>query len=264
MKVGVCGARGRMGTMNVEAVLATDGLTLGAALEREGHQDCGKDMGDFIKGAEGVRLTDDAGKFFESCEAVIDFTIAPATMQLLERAKGKKVKFAIGTTGLSKEDEQKMAEYAKDTPIVHATNMNMGVNVLFSLVEQAAKMLGSSYEVEIVEAHHNKKKDSPSGTALTLARTVAKEFDIDLEKEAVYGRSGMPGERTKSEIGIHALRAADIVGEHTVMFCAEGERIELAHKSNSRKGYAFGAARALLWLADKDKGLFSMRDVLGL
>ncbi|MBI4977893.1 MAG: 4-hydroxy-tetrahydrodipicolinate reductase [Spirochaetes bacterium] len=264
INVGICGARGRMGMMNVESVLNDTALKLSAALEVQGHPDIGKDIFTFLgKPAGGVVITDNRDTFLSACDVVIDFTAASASLELIALAVQKPVGYVLGSTGFTDADRTKLADYANKIPIVYATNMSVGVNVLFALVERAAQLLGG-FEVEIIEAHHDKKKDSPSGTALSLAEVVAKEFGLSLNEKGVYGRKGMVGERTKDEIGIHAVRAGDIVGEHTVMFCRDGERVELTHKAHSRKNFSLGAMQAAKWLSGKKNGLFSMRDVLGL
>lgn len=264
IKVGICGARGRMGIMNSDAVCDEEGLILGAGLEHKSHPDIGKSLSNWHNTNEEAIVYSDIEKFVSSCDAIIDFTAPSVSLSVLKVAAEKKVSYILGTTGFSEEEKKLIEEYSKKTPVLFASNMSVGVNVLFALVEKAASLLGPSYEVEIVETHHNKKKDSPSGTALTLAETVAKEFGISLQENAVYGREGQVGERRKAEIGIHAVRASDIVGEHTVMFCSEGERIELIHKSHSRKGYAKGSVRGVKFLANKENGLYSVRDMLGI
>ncbi|MCA9771817.1 MAG: 4-hydroxy-tetrahydrodipicolinate reductase, partial [Myxococcales bacterium] len=170
----------------------------------------------------------------------------------------------IGTTGFEPDQRRRVDEAAKEIPIVLATNMSTGVNILFKLAADAARLFGPDYDVEIVELHHNKKKDAPSGTAMTIAERIAGATGRDLAKDAVYGREGIVGERRKGEIGIHAVRGGDIVGEHTVYFAGPGERFEMTIRSGSRDTYARGAMRAARWLADRPAGLYDMRDVLGL
>lgn len=263
IRIGIAGARGRMGMMNIESVLNDKELTFTAALERAGHPDIGKNIGMFIGRDIDVPVTDNADDFLSHCDVVIDFTARDASLALMAKAAAAKKAYVLGSTGFSDDDKARISELAKTMPVVFASNMSVGVNVLFALVERAAALLGG-YEVEIIEAHHNKKKDAPSGTALSLAETVAKGFSLSLKDNAVHGRSGMTGERKKNEIGIHAVRAGDIVGEHTVIFCSEGERIEVTHKAHSRKNFSLGAMQAAKWLTTKKSGLFSMRDVLGL
>ncbi|MEK6795432.1 MAG: 4-hydroxy-tetrahydrodipicolinate reductase [Spirochaetota bacterium] len=264
IRIGIAGARGRMGMMNIESVFNDAELTLSAALEITGHPAIGRDIGMFFgRNDINVPITDDAAKFLESADVVIDFTGRDASLALMEKAASMQKKYVLGSTGFSDADKARIGEFARRMPVVFASNMSVGVNVLFSLVERAAKLLGG-YEVEIIEAHHDKKKDAPSGTALTLAETVAKGLSLSLKENAVYGRSGMVGARKANEIGIHAVRAGDIVGEHTVMFCTDGERIEITHKAHSRKNFSLGAMQAAKWLSSRGNGLYSMRDVLGL
>ncbi len=209
-------------------------------------------------------VTTELGGAIENADVVIDFTShvgLPATIDIVAGA-GKAL--VIGTTGLTRQEQIALDKAAKRVPVVYAPNMSAGVNLVFQLAAQIARTLGSAYDVEIVEAHHNQKKDAPSGTARKLAENIAEALRRDLDKSAVYGREGMTGPRKMSEIGIHAVRAGDIVGEHTVIFAGPGERIELTHRAHSRDTFARGALRAAKWVVGKPPGRYSMLEVLGL
>ena len=197
-------------------------------------------------------------------DVVIDFTNEEATMALLKKCIAAKKAVVIGTTGLSKEAEAQIAAAAKEIPIVFSPNFSIGVNTLFWLTEKATEILGSEYDAEIVEMHHRFKKDAPSGTARRLAEIIAEVRHLDYEKDTRHGRGGMPGGRTPTEIGMHALRAGDAVGEHTVILGTLGERLELTYRASTRAVYATGALRAANWLCEQKLGLYDMQDVLGL
>lgn len=248
MKVAIAGAAGRMGRALIEAAPA-NGLDVVVALDVAGE---GSSIGN-------LKITSDT-KALASSDVVIDFTRPSATLAHLAHARA----MVIGTTGFSADEKAKIAEAAKKTPIVMAANFAIGVNAVYKLAETAAQILGDAYDVEIVEAHHNKKVDAPSGTALKLGEVVAKALHRDLKKDAVHGRRGEPGARTPKEIGFHAIRGGDIVGEHTVIFAGAGERVEVTVRSQSRLTYASGALRAAKWLIGRPAGLYDMGDVLGL
>jgi 4-hydroxy-tetrahydrodipicolinate reductase len=210
------------------------------------------------------QVTTDLSSAIQGADVAVDFTShigVPATIDLVSKAG---VALVVGTTGLTRDEQSSLEKAAQRVPIVYAPNMSVGVNLLFKLVGEVAKTLGEGYDVEIVEAHHNQKKDAPSGTARKLAENIAHALGRDLTKDAVYGREGMTGERSPDQIGVHAIRAGDIVGEHTVLFAGPGERIELTHRAQSRDTFARGALRAAKWVAGKAPGLYSMRAVLGL
>jgi len=194
----------------------------------------------------------------------VDFTSPDATLKHIEICQSAGKKMIIGTTGFSEEQKQVIADASNTIAIVFAPNMSIGVNLCLKLIEQASTIIGEDSDIEIIEAHHRHKKDAPSGTALKMGEVVADTLGRKLEDVAVYGREGQTGERDSKTIGFETIRAGDIVGDHTVMFASEGERIEITHKSSSRMTYGKGAVRAALWLADKDSGLFDMQDVLGL
>jgi 4-hydroxy-tetrahydrodipicolinate reductase len=217
-------------------------------------------------GVEGidVTITSDLESLLKSGVVVIDFTTPAASLATLELVRKHGAAHVLCTTGLNASEKQVIAEAAKSVPVVFSPNMSVGVTLMFRVAEMVAKVLGDDFDVEIVEAHHHHKKDSPSGTALGFAEAVARGHDVKLEDKANYGREGLVGARPKGEIGIHAVRGGDIVGDHTVLYAGDGERIELKHMAHSRMTFAQGAVKAALFLADKPAGLYNMFDVLGL
>ncbi len=264
-KIGIAGAAGRMGRALVRKVMEHPQLTLGSAWEMKGHPLIGQDAGT-IAGLEaaGVALDENQQQAMGQCDMIIDFTAPEATMHTLALAVAKGKGMVIGTTGLSPEQHHSMQKAAQSIPMVYATNFSTGINLLWALVAQTAKVLGDDYNVEIVEAHHNMKKDAPSGTALTLLERVCEAKGLDPGEAAQHGREGLIGPRPKDEIGIHALRAGDIVGDHLVLFAGPGERLELKHQAHSRDTFAQGAVRAAYWLSAKTSGLYHMSHVLNL
>ena len=262
MTIAILGAAGRMGQMLLRCSKRFPDLRVGGACEQAGHPALGQDAGTLAgAGTLGVPLAD---TWPTDAEAVIDFTFHTAVAANLERAAARRQAVVLGTTGLTEEEKHCVTEVAQHIPIVWAPNFSLGVNLLLDLVRRAAAVLGPAYDAEIVEMHHRLKKDAPSGTALGLAEALAAGRGTDLKTAAVHGREGITGERPRGEIGIHALRGGDVVGDHTVIFAADGERIELAHKASSREAFANGALHAAAWLRGKPAGLYSMRDVLGL
>lgn len=264
-KIAVAGAAGRMGKTIIEVVHETGGAELAAAIEVAGSTLVGTDAGEVAGiGKVGVAITDDIGKVADDFDVLIDFTIPQATMANLEvcRSHGKAI--VIGTTGLSDGEKQTVKEVGTDIGIVFAPNMSAGVNLCFKLIEMAARAIGHEADVEIIEAHHREKKDAPSGTSLRMGEIVAHQLNRDLKECAIYGREGFTGPRDQKTIGFETIRAGDIVGEHTVMFALNGERVEISHKATSRKTFAAGAVRAAKWILDKGKGQYDMQDVLGL
>jgi 4-hydroxy-tetrahydrodipicolinate reductase len=263
LRIGINGAAGRMGRRLVALINEADDMELAAALEREGHPDLGSDAGEVAGvGPLNVTLT---SALDAKPDVLIDFTVADST--LFERARAcaeAGVAMVVGTTGMTDEQVEELREATAGIACVFAPNMSVGVNVLAKLVRAAAQALGDDFDIEIIEAHHRFKKDAPSGTALKLAKAAAEGVERDLNEVGVYGRQGMVGERTQKEIGIHAVRAGDIVGEHTVLFGALGERIELKHSAQSRDTFVRGALRAARFVVGKAPGLYSMEDVLGL
>ena len=264
-KIAVTGAAGRMGKAIINATMTVPEAGISGALERADSPFIGKDAGENA-GREkvGVKITSSADKAFKDADAIIDFTMPEASLEFLTYAVKHKKAVVLGTTGFSHHQREEIKEISQKIPVVMAPNMSVGVNLLLKLVHDAAAAIGRDYDIEIIEAHHRHKKDAPSGTAIRIAEVIADAVGRDLDKVAVYERKGIIGERRHDEIGIQTIRAGDIVGDHTVIFAAPGERIELAHKASSRDTFAAGAVRAALWLASKPAGLYDMQDVLGL
>ncbi len=263
--VAVVGAAGRMGKTLVAALHQTEGVKLTVAVDRPDSSLIGADAGELAGiGKIGVMLVSDLSAHTADFDVVIDFTAPDYTLEnvALCREHGKGI--VIGTTGLSDAQKATLKESAETIPVVFAPNMGVGVNLVFKLLEMAAKVLGDDVDIEVIEAHHRHKVDAPSGTALRMGEVVAETLGRDLKSCAVYGREGQTGARDRNTIGFATVRAGDIVGEHTVMFAAEGERVEITHKASSRMTFARGAVRAAAWLAGKKHGLFDMQDVLGL
>jgi 4-hydroxy-tetrahydrodipicolinate reductase len=265
MKIGIVGAAGRMGQTLIKACLDTDSVELAAAIERQDSPAVGKDAGE-VAGLPrcGLRVGADLSAAIDLVDALIDFTRPEATLANLELCRRHGKHLIIGTTGFTPQQRGQIEQAADEVAIVMAPNFSVGVNLTLKILEMAARVMGEYTDIEIIEAHHRHKVDAPSGTALRMGEVVAKALGRDLKECAVYGREGITGERDRKTIGFSTLRAGDIVGEHTVMFADEGERVEITHKASSRMTFAKGAVRAAVWLADKDKGLFDMQDVLGL
>lgn len=264
MKIAIAGASGRMGRMLIETVLNSPDATLSGALVRKGSAAVGQDAGAFLGKDAGVRITDDIEAVFAQSDCLIDFTRPEATLVHLEAARRHGVKMVIGTTGFDAPQKAQLATAAEQIGIVFAANMSVGVNVTLKLLEYAARFFETGYDIEIIEAHHRHKVDAPSGTALAMGEAVAHSIGRDLATHGVFAREGQCGPRTDKEIGFATVRAGDIVGEHTVMFATEGERIEITHKASSRMTFAKGAARAAEWLSGREVGRYDMQDVLGL
>jgi 4-hydroxy-tetrahydrodipicolinate reductase len=264
VRIAVFGAGGRVGKAIVRAVALTQEATLAAAIERPDFPYLAADATQ-LAGLlpSGVRLGE-ARPGQGAADVWIDFSAPAATVANVEAAAKAGAAMVIGTTGLTAADQEKIAAAAKHIPIVLAPNMSVGVNVLLKLVADAARLLGKSYDIEIVETHHRAKRDAPSGTALRLGEAAAEGSGRDFSAAARYARHGDIGPRTDTEIGLQALRGGDVVGDHTVFFLGQGDRIEITHRASSRDTFAQGAVRAALWLAGKPAGLFDMRDVLGL
>ncbi len=260
----VAGAGGRMGRALVEAVRQQTGAVLAGALEGPNSEFLGMDAGELAGSRPlGVRVADDSDAL-PGFDVLIDFTRPEATVNHLGLCRASGARMVIGTTGLSKEQRALVVQAAGEIPIVQAPNMSVGVNLCFTLLDMAARVLGDAVDIEIIEAHHRHKVDAPSGTALRMGEVVAEALGRDLSECAVYGREGQTGERQRATIGFETIRAGDIVGEHTVLFAGTGERVEIAHKASSRLTFATGALRAALWLQDQGPGLYDMQDVLGL
>jgi 4-hydroxy-tetrahydrodipicolinate reductase len=262
-KIAIAGATGRMGRMLIEAVLAAPDLALTAATDRAGSPDLGTDAGAFLGRATGVKIASSLDAL-AGCDVLIDFTRPEGTLAHLEACVRHGVKLVIGTTGFDDTGKAAIRATAERTAIVFAPNMSVGVNATFKLLELAAKILDSGYDIEIVEAHHRHKVDAPSGTAIRMGEVIAGALGQELKDLAVYAREGHTGERKSGTIGFATVRGGDIVGDHTVLFAGTGERIEISHRSSSRMGYALGSLRAARFLGDRDRGLFDMNDVLGL
>ncbi|HPU81706.1 4-hydroxy-tetrahydrodipicolinate reductase [Accumulibacter sp.] len=264
MRIAITGAGGRMGRMLIEATLHDTEATLVAALDQPGVPAEGKDAGELVGMPCGVPVSSDCDAGIALANCLIDFTRPEATLEHLAICRRHGVAMVIGTTGFDAAGKQAIAAAAQDIPVVFAPNMSVGVNVVFRLLDVAARILEQGYDVEIVEAHHRHKVDAPSGTALRMGEVVAQALGRDLKACAIYGREGVTGERLQSTIGFATVRGGDIVGDHTVMFCGQGERVEIVHKASSRMPYALGSLRAARFLADRACGLFDMQDVLGL
>ncbi len=254
-----------MGRMLIRAIGEATDLALGAAIEHPAHPLLGRDAGTVAeRGPLEVPIGADLTAGLSHADVVVDFTQPEATVKHLDQYSRARTPVVIGTTGFSPEQRHRIAEAAARLPIVLSANMSLGVNLLAELVAQAARALPPEYDAELVELHHRLKKDSPSGTAILLGEALAKARGTTLEAAAVHGRSGLVGERPTGEIGLHAVRGGDVVGDHTVYFLGPGERIELSHRASTRATFAQGALVAARWLVGRQPGLYSMKDVLGL
>jgi 4-hydroxy-tetrahydrodipicolinate reductase len=265
IKVVVTGAAGRMGTQIVRLVRATEGLALHGAVERAGSPSTGQDAG-ALAGLPpaSVPVGDDLAKAIAGADVVIDFTSHDASARHAEICAAQGVALVIGSTGFTPEAKAKVAAAAMRIPVVLSPNMSVGVNVVFELVRQAARALGEDYDVEVVEIHHKHKRDAPSGTAVRLGEVAAEALGRKPADALAYTRHGILGARPPSQIGVQTLRGGDVVGEHTVFFCGEGERVEITHRATSREQFARGAIRAAQWLPGQKPGVYDMADVLGL
>jgi 4-hydroxy-tetrahydrodipicolinate reductase len=265
MRLIVAGAGGRMGRTLIKAVAETEGLVLAGALEDARSPLIGSDAGTLAGlGDNGVKLAADAGPLLANADGVIDFTAPAATVALAAQvARAGKV-HVIGTTGLGADDEARIAEAARSATIVKSGNMSLGVNLLAALVKRVAKTLDKTFDIEIVEMHHNQKVDAPSGTALLLGRAAADGRGVDFGQHKAAGRDGHTGARKPGDIGFASLRGGSVVGDHTVMFAGPAERVELTHKAEDRMIFARGALHAAAWARTQKPGLYSMADVLGL
>ena len=265
VKLIVSGVLGRMGRRIARLSLEDSGIELSGGIEVSGHEGIGKDLGVLLGLEEkGIRVSDNLEKIISRGDVIVDFSGPEVTLNHLRLAAKEKKGMVIGTTGFTEEEKKIIARHSGEIPVVYAPNMSVGMNLLFKLTEEAAGVVGGEYDLEIVEAHHRHKKDSPSGTALQLAAILARVTGRKLEEVATFGRKGLTGLRPQESIGIHAVRGGDIVGEHTVIMAGEGERIELVHKASSRDAFARGAIKAVKFVADKPPGLYDMGDVLGM
>ena len=263
IRVAVAGAAGRMGRALIQAIDEAEGLTLGAAFEHAQSPTLGQDAGELAAvGSCAVIVGSDPAAAIDSFDVVIDFTVPEATLALAQACAEANKPMVIGTTGFSEQQLQALHDHQDKMAIFTAPNMSVGVNLLFQLVARAAQALGDSVDVEVIEAHHKDKVDAPSGTAVRIGEVLADALDRDLSKDAVYGRQGITGARDRSTIGFSTIRGGDIVGEHTVMFAGDGERLEITHRAQSRSNFAQGAVRAVSFIKDKPPGLYSMEDLL--
>ena len=262
-RIGIVGAGGRMGRMLIEAVLKDDSVVLGAAFDVPGSPVIGANAGALVGMESEVVVISDLVAGMKQIDCLIDFTRPEGTLEHLEICRRAGVGMVIGTTGFDAVGKATIAAAAKDVPVVFAPNMAIGVNLVFKLLDTAARILNEGYDIEIVEAHHRMKVDAPSGTALRMGEVVAAALGRDLADCAVYGREGVTGERDPSTIGFATVCGGDIVGDHTVMFCGLGERVEVTHKASSRMPYALGSLRAARFISGRQSGLYDMQDVLG-
>lgn len=265
VRMAVAGCAGKMGIRICNAVAANPNAELAAAFEAPGHPALGKPLAE-VCGLSVSALTvgDDPAQAVRAADVLIDFTAPAAAVGNAFAAAVNGKAAVIGTTGLDRDQRDELAGAAKKAPIVYAPNMSVGMNLMFKLAGMMAKVLGPDYALELMEAHHDQKKDAPSGTAVKLIEELAAARGLDPEKNAVHGRKGMVGARGKDEIGVAVIRGGDIVGDHTVFYIGQGERLELTHRAHSRDTFARGAVRAALWVAGREPGLYDMQDVLGL
>ena len=265
INVGVIGAGGRMGRMLIEAVQDNPHTTLTAAIERQGSSLVGADAGEVAAvGHLNVQIVDDLQSVINDIDVLIDFSLPDATEQNMQICAANNVAMVIGTTGFNEQQEQMLATASEQVAIVYAGNYSTGVNLSLKLLGMAAKAFGKDADVEVIEAHHKHKIDAPSGTAYMMAEAVAEARGQNLKDVAVYGREGQTGEREAGSIGIHAIRGGEIIGDHTVMFIADGEVVEITHRARARMTFAAGAVRAATWIVQQPTGQYNMQDVLGL
>lgn len=264
-RIAVTGAAGRMGRMLVQAISAADGVELTAAIERPDSSLLGADAGELAgMGKNGIAVVGSLEQVVDSFDVLIDFTAPVATLANAAICGPAGKKMVIGTTGFTAEQKAELLQQQSNTALCIAANFSTGVNVTLKLLDMAAKIFGDDVDIEIYEAHHRHKVDAPSGTALAMGEVVAGALGRDLDKVAVYGREGQTGARDRETIGFATVRGGDVVGDHTVMFMADGERVEVTHKASSRMSFAHGAVRAASWLNQQQPGLYDMQDVLGL
>jgi len=265
LRIGISGCGGRMGRMLVAEVAATAGCRLAGGIEGPGSRELGKDIGELAGiGAVGLVASPDLAALFDNADVVIDFSTPEASIAHARLAADARKALVIGTTGLDEAGSAALREAAKAAPILWAPNMSLGVNLLLDLVRATAQRLGEEYDIEILEMHHRHKVDAPSGTALALGKAVAEGRGVDLAARSQRVRDGITGARKAGDIGFAVLRGGDNPGEHRVLFAADGEQLELAHRATSRRVFARGAVKAAQWLAGQAPGLYAMKDVLGL
>ncbi len=261
-KLIVCGAAGRMGKRIIALALESGEFELIGAVEKAGHPDMGKDAG-LLAGIGELDITI-SDQFSENADVVIDFSLPEAAVQTVDYCVNQNCALVMGTTGLDQTAKDRITEASKTIPVIYGTNMSVGMNVLFALAGKAAAMLGDDYDIEIIEQHHRFKKDAPSGSALTLAENICKSTGRKFPESVICGREGKDALRQKGTIGIHAVRAGDIVGIHDVQFSCLGETVTLSHKAHSRDGFAKGALQAAKWLIGKSPGTYNMANVMGI
>ena len=265
VKIGVAGVGGRMGIMILKEIENRSDTVIASGLVRPGSSLVGSDLGAIaLRESVGVDATDNAKQCFADADVVIDFSLPEAIEEIAEAAIDAKKPWVVGTTGLDEKQEAILRTASHKVPVVFASNMSLGVNLLFALVEQVAGSLDDNYDIEILDFHHNNKVDAPSGTAISLGEAAATGRGINFKSSATLSREGLVGARGRGEIGFSALRGGAVVGEHAVLFASAGERIELHHKASDRGIYAAGAVTASLWVRDKSPGLYSMKNVLGI
>jgi 4-hydroxy-tetrahydrodipicolinate reductase len=265
IKAVVCGAAGRMGGRLIALMKEAGDFALAGAVERPDHPALGKDAGEVAGvGQAGVAIVGDLAQVALHGQVGLDFTAPEAAIRNIAKAADAGLAMVVGTTGMKPDDLARARDLGKRIPLLIAPNMSVGVNVMYTLLAQAAAKLGDEYDPEIFEIHHHFKADAPSGTAVKIAQVIAEAMGRNLDQVGVWGRKGMVGERKPKEIGVHALRGGDIAGEHTVIFAGMGERIEITHRAHSRDNFARGALRAARWLEGRPPGLYDMGDVLGL
>ncbi|MCC4265612.1 4-hydroxy-tetrahydrodipicolinate reductase [Oceanimonas baumannii] len=265
VRIAIAGCNGRMGKVLIESVNNTDGVVLTAAIEHAGSSVLGADAGELANvGRLDVPVTASLAEVIDNVDVIIDFTRPEATLANIALAQAHGKRLVIGTTGFTDEQKAEIQAATASTAMVMASNYSVGVNLVFKLLEQAAKVMGDYTDIEIIEAHHRHKVDAPSGTALSMGEVIADTLGRDLKQCAVYGREGITGERDPNTIGFATIRAGDVVGEHTALFADIGERVEITHKASNRLTFANGAVRAAAWIAAQPSGLFDMQDVLGL
>jgi 4-hydroxy-tetrahydrodipicolinate reductase len=264
LKVVIAGCSGRMGHALLDGVFSDSELTLHAALDRSDSPQLGRDAGEQFGKLSGVKISHDVAHALKGADVLVDFTRPEPSLEYLIACQNAGVSMVIGTTGFSASEKALIESASKTIPVVFAPNMSVGVTLLISLVQAAAKVLNDGYDVEIIEAHHRHKVDAPSGTALRLGEVAADALGRNLDACAIYGREGVTGERDANAIGFATVRGGDVVGDHTVLFAGIGERVELTHKASSRATFALGALRAAKFLVGKQSGLFDMQDVLAL
>lgn len=265
IRAAVSGIGGRMGSRIAQLIRETDGIELVGGFDHPGFEKSGKDLAEVIAGSPtGIAIGTGIEDVLDSADVVIDFTNASVSLEHLRKASARRKSMVIGSTGFSSDQMDEAAKLAAEVPCVISPNMSIGVNILFKLVADAARLLGETCDIEIIEAHHRFKKDAPSGTAMKLAQIAAQALGRDLGEVGVFARHGITGERTGAEIGIQTIRGGDIVGEHTVIFAGLGERIELIHRAQSRDNFARGAIYAAKWILNQPPGLYDMSEVLGI